>query len=260
MQATTPRRVFAPRRCHVGWSGLGLPLRSTARRSLRPRPHPPRPKARRLLPGPFGGPLAAVSGAVCAVSAAVGAAGAGADRDHGAGGDLGVQPDPVLLEVDARRPLDGSSGSAIAMCVSTRSSVIGSSRTPGLPAPAQRLGHLARAGSRPRASGCAPGGWRGRGRRARTRSARRRTPRARPWRARSRRVRPQPRSGSMPSPRVYITVSRSGQTLSPCSQMSSAVLATTVTSASASTREPPRRCRAAGPAGSGRRPRRRRAR
>ena len=33
----------------------------------------------------------------------------------------------------------------------------------------------------------------------------------------------------MPSPRVYITVSRSGQTLSPCTQMSSAVLATTVT-------------------------------
>ena len=41
--------------------------------------------------------------------------------------------------------------------------------------------------------------------------------------------RPQPRSGSMPSPRVYITVSRSGHTLSPCTQMSSAVLATTVT-------------------------------
>ena len=36
----------------------------------------------------------------------------------------------------------GSSGSAIAMWVSTRSSVIGSSRHPGLPAPAQRLGHL----------------------------------------------------------------------------------------------------------------------
>ena len=40
-------------------------------------------------------------------------------------------------------------------------------------------------------------------------------------------VRPQPRSVSMPSPRVYITVSRSGQTLSPCTQMSSPVLATT---------------------------------
>ena len=34
----------------------------------------------------------------------------------------------------------------------------------------------------------------------------------------------------MPSPRVYITVSRSGQIFSPCSQRSSAVLAITVTS------------------------------
>src|SRR4051795_9093413 len=33
----------------------------------------------------------------------------------------------------------------------------------------------------------------------------------------------------MPPPRVYITVSRSGQTLSPCTQMSSAVLAITLT-------------------------------
>ena len=49
-------------------------------------------------------------------------------------------------------------------------------------------------------------------------------------------VRPQPRSGSMPSPRVYITVSRSGQTLSPCTQMSSAVLAITVTRVSAPVR------------------------
>ena len=40
----------------------------------------------------------------------------------------------------------------------------------------------------------------------------------------------------MPSPRVYITVSRSGQTLSPCTQMSSAVLATTVTRVSAPVR------------------------
>ena len=44
--------------------------------------------------------------------------------------------------------------------------------------------------------------------------------------------RPHPRSGSMPSPRVYITVSRSGQTLRPWIHQSSAVLATTVTSAS----------------------------
>src|SRR5688500_2038730 len=46
-------------------------------------------------------------------------------------------------------------------------------------------------------------------------------------------LRPHPRSTSMPSPRVYITVSRSGQTLSPWIHQSSAVLATTVTSVSA---------------------------
>src|SRR5829696_4751235 len=40
----------------------------------------------------------------------------------------------------------------------------------------------------------------------------------------------------MPSPRVYMTVSRSGQTLRPWIHQSSAVLATTVTSVSA---EPP---------------------
>ena len=49
-------------------------------------------------------------------------------------------------------------------------------------------------------------------------------------------VRPHPRSGSMPPPRVYITVSRSGQTLSPWTQMSSAVLAITVTRVSAPVR------------------------
>ena len=60
----------------------------------------------------------------------------------------------------------------------------------GLPAPAQRLGDLRRAGSRRRASGCGPGGWRCRGRRGRTRSAPRRTPPARPWRSTSRRAGP----------------------------------------------------------------------
>src|SRR6478609_1406150 len=45
--------------------------------------------------------------------------------------------------------------------------------------------------------------------------------------------RPQPRSRSMPSPSVYMTVSRSGQTLSPWIQRSSAVLAMTVTVTSA---------------------------
>src|SRR5665811_653280 len=53
-------------------------------------------------------------------------------------------------------------------------------------------------------------------------------------------LRPQPRSVSIPPPRVYITVSRSGHTLRPCSQMSSAVLAITVTSVSAL--EAARRC------------------
>ena len=66
-----------------------------------------------------------------------------------------------------------------------RSSAAGA--RPGSPAPAQRLGDRARAGSRRRASGCGPGGWRCRGRRGRTRSAPRRTPPAPPWRSRSRR-------------------------------------------------------------------------
>ncbi len=45
-------------------------------------------------------------------------------------------------------------------------------------------------------------------------------------------VRPQRRSGSMPLPRVYMTVSRSGHTRMPNSQMSSAVLPMTVISSS----------------------------
>ena len=44
--------------------------------------------------------------------------------------------------------------------------------------------------------------------------------------------RPQPRSSSPPRPRVYMIVSRSGQIRSPCSVMSSAVLPTTVITAS----------------------------
>ena len=44
--------------------------------------------------------------------------------------------------------------------------------------------------------------------------------------------RPQPRPASIPPPRVYITVSRSGQTFRPCSQMSSAVFPITVICAS----------------------------
>ena len=87
--------------------------------------------------------------------------------------------------------------------------------TPRLPALAQRLGDGGERIARRRASGCAPGGWRCRGRRGRTRSAPRRTPPAPPWRSRSRRGGPSPRSWSMPSPSVYITVSRSGQTFRP---------------------------------------------
>ena len=45
-------------------------------------------------------------------------------------------------------------------------------------------------------------------------------------------ARPQPRSVSMPPPRVYITLSRSGQTRSPCTVMSSPVLTIAVISAS----------------------------
>ena len=39
-----------------GFERVSSPARSTARRSLRPRPHPPRPKARQLLPRPCPGP------------------------------------------------------------------------------------------------------------------------------------------------------------------------------------------------------------
>lgn len=55
---------------------------------------------------------------------------------------------------------------------------------------------------------------------------------------------PQPCSSLMPSPRVYITVSRSGQTFSPKRWMSSPVLPMTVMSASGTARFRPRRNRA----------------
>ncbi len=62
-------------------------------------------------------------------------------------------------------------------------------------------------------------------------------------------ARPQPWSSEMPPPSVYITVSRSGQTRRPNSQMSSAVLPMTVTSASSAAEAAydnnPRRKRAA---------------
>ena len=111
--------------------------------------------------------------------------GAGVDvssptKSTASAGHLGAQPDPVLLEVHdpaaarARRGRRWRRGSRPG-----RRSSAAAGRA-GLPAPAQRLGHLARAGSRRRASGCGRGGSRGRGRRGRTRSAPRRTPRARP--------------------------------------------------------------------------------
>ena len=44
-------------------------------------------------------------------------------------------------------------------------------------------------------------------------------------------TRPQPRSGSAPPPRVYMTLSRSGQIFNPCNHRSSPTLTTAVTSA-----------------------------
>src|SRR6185312_6303705 len=54
-------------------------------------------------------------------------------------------------------------------------------------------------------------------------------------------ARPQPRSLSMPPPRVYMQVSRSGQMRRPWSQMSSPTLTTAVTSTSGSSRTPSRK-------------------
>ena len=85
-----------------------------------------------------------------------------------------------------------------------------------------------------------------------------------PWRARFRRGDPSPRSGSMPPPRVYMQVSRSGQMRTPCIQASSPTLTTAVSSCGAAeaARCPRRRtgpgpATSAHPAGSGRRRRRR---
>ncbi len=153
------------------------------------------------------------------------------------GRHLGAQAHPVLLEVHDPAP-------AGAVGVGDRDvrldPVVAHRQQPDPvaverlePAAAQRLGDLREARSRPPASGCARGGWRCRGRPGRTTSARRRTPPARSSRSTSPRCRPHPRSTSIPSPRVYITVSRSGQTFSPWIHQSSAVLATTVTSVSA---------------------------
>ncbi len=113
-----------------------------------------------------------------------------ADEHQRLGGDAGAQPDPVLLEVHhptaARRVRVGHGDVRL-------DAVVGHGQQPDAAGSASAgTGPRSprRAGSRRRASGCAPGGWRGRGRRGRTRWAPRRTPRARPWRARSRRVGP----------------------------------------------------------------------
>ena len=111
--------------------------------------------------------------------------------------------------------------------------VVGGRQQPdaGLPAVAQRLGHRGQRIAGVRASGCAPGGWRCPCRRGRTRSARRRTSASSSLTVQVSPTRPQPRSGSAPPPRVYMTLSRSGQIRRPCRSTSSPTLTTAVTSA-----------------------------
>ena len=124
-------------------------------------------------------------------------------------------------------------GSGTVTWVSTRSSLIGrsASRGSGIQRAHSAGGHLATGSARRPATGCGTGGWPRRCRRDRTR-VRRRTRSGRRGSASSPPTRPQPRSGSMPPPREYIIVSRSGQIRSPYIVMSSAVLTTTVSSAS----------------------------
>ncbi len=136
-----------------------------------------------------------------------------------------------------------SPSSSTATCVSTRSSVIGMSFTPGFqrshsasvtalsgyPAAIIWVRTMWVAKSRspsPNHSGPTPY--------AASSSLR--------WKVSS--ARPQPCSSLMPPPRVYITVSRSGQTFSPKRWMSSPVLPMTVMSASGAARFRPRRNRA----------------
>ena len=98
----------------------------------------------------------------------------------------------------------------------------------GQPACAQPRRRPRTGSARRPATGCDTGGWPRRCRRARTSGSApyavssSRDPPASPS------ARPQPRSGSMPPPRAYIIVSRSGQIRSPYMVMSSAVLTITV--------------------------------
>ena len=119
-----------------------------------------------------------------------------------------------------------------------RSSVIGSSRA----VDAQRRRQAARsrpsAGRPPAAARCATGWCPGRGRPAGTRSARRRRASIAALDQVSSRT-PQPVVSLASPARVYSTVSRSGDTDSPCSSRSSPVL-TTMDSSSPARRAPPR--------------------
>ena len=117
--------------------------------------------------------------------------------------------------------------SAVTTCVSTSSSVIGSSVTPGAHRSARRA-VTCDSGS-PSRSSSVRARWV-----ARSRSPSVNHSQPRPYAARSSLVRrlssrrPQPWSSCTAPPSVYIRVSRSGQTRTPCSHMSSPVFAMTV--------------------------------
>ena len=160
----------------------------------------------------------------------------GADRHDRVRRQRRLVADPPLLEVDrvplarrpGRRPRRGSPPGRRTSAAASRPAA--SART----APRSPR----RAGSRRAASGCAPGGWRCPCRPGRT------TPSPAPYAASSSLtvqlspVRPQPRSASMPPPRVYMQVSRSGQIRRPCSHTSSPVFTSAVTSCATGTGQP----------------------
>ena len=141
----------------------------------------------------------------------------------------GVQPHPVLLEVDGPPAAGGRSVGDGDVGLDP---VVGHRQQPQRGSPAsqrgQRRGHLRQRIAGVRAAGCGRDGCRGPGRRGRTRSARRRTRASSSITRQLSSRRPQPRSASAPPPRVYIIVSRSGQIRRPCRVMSSAVLPITV--------------------------------
>ena len=155
----------------------------------------------------------------------------GADEREAVRRYLGAVAHPPLLKVD-RAPLAGVSGAGIGDDDVGFAAVVAGRQQPraGLPALGTAPRSPATADSRPAASGCAPDGWPDRGRRARTSPAARRRRRVPPWRARFRRGAPSPRSGSMPPPRVYMQVSRSGQIRTPYIQASSPMLTMAVSS------------------------------